>query len=67
MYEHKMKPIKIVLSGGIRVSNRQDEYDQSTFYICMEISQWTPFVQLIYANKKENTKTNTYSPNDPAI
>jgi hypothetical protein len=26
------------------------EYDQSTLYACMEISQRDPFVQLIYAN-----------------
>jgi hypothetical protein len=24
------------------------EYDQSTLYTCMEISQWMPVVQLIY-------------------
>jgi hypothetical protein len=36
---------------GIKTTMR-DEYDQSTFCTCMDISQCTPhFVQLIYANK----------------
>jgi hypothetical protein len=42
---------KIKLGGEIRKSNT-DEYDQSTLYAYMEISQWNPFVQLIYANEK---------------
>jgi hypothetical protein len=37
-----------------------DEYDQSTLYACMEISQQNSSVQLIYPieNKKENTWKN---------
>jgi hypothetical protein len=29
------------------------EFDQSTIYSYMEIPQWNPFVQLVYANRKE--------------
>jgi hypothetical protein len=32
------------------------EFDQSVLYAYMEISQWNPFVQLIYVNKKKNRK-----------
>jgi hypothetical protein len=28
-----------------------DEFDQGTLYAWGEISEWNPFVQLIYANK----------------
>jgi hypothetical protein len=50
-----MKPIKIVKTRGrgITKSNRGSEYDQSTFYACMENHNETPYsVQLIYSNKK---------------
>jgi hypothetical protein len=33
------------------VSNRGDKFDQSILYVCIQISQWNPFVWLIYANK----------------
>jgi hypothetical protein len=33
------------------MSNRAGEFDQSMVYLCMQISQSIPFVQLIYANK----------------
>jgi hypothetical protein len=29
------------------------EFDQSTLYACMEISQWNLFVQLTYGNKNK--------------
>jgi hypothetical protein len=29
------------------------KFDLSTLYACMEISQWTSFVQLIHSNKTE--------------
>jgi hypothetical protein len=41
---------------GIRKSNRGGEFDQSTLYACMEMSQQNPLVQLIYANKKERKR-----------
>jgi hypothetical protein len=37
---------------GIRKSNREGEFDQSTLNVCIEISQGNSFVQLLYANKK---------------
>jgi hypothetical protein len=30
---------------------RHSEFDQSPLYVCMWISQGSPFVQLIYTNK----------------
>jgi hypothetical protein len=41
---------------GLRKSNRGGEFDQSTLYTCMEISQLNSFVELIYANKKEKIR-----------
>jgi hypothetical protein len=38
--------------------------DQSTLYMYMKMSQWNPFVQLIYANKNMLTIVFPY---DPAI
>jgi hypothetical protein len=35
---------------GRRKSNGS-EFDPSTLYACMEISQWNPFIQLIYTDK----------------
>jgi hypothetical protein len=32
------------------------EFDQSTLYACMEISQWNTFDQLTYTNKVEKKK-----------
>jgi hypothetical protein len=37
-------------------SNRWDEFDQSTLYACLEISQWNHFVQLISASKQFSKK-----------
>jgi hypothetical protein len=51
---------------GIRKNNRGGEYDQSILCACKEISQWNPFVQLLYANKNvsspfiEETLTDSY-------
>jgi hypothetical protein len=28
------------------------EFDKSTLCACMEISQWSPFLKLVYANEK---------------
>jgi hypothetical protein len=41
MYENRMSPIKLSKKGGeeIRKCNRGDEFDQSTLYACMKISQ----------------------------
>jgi hypothetical protein len=40
MYVNRiMKLMKIVLKGGIRRSNREGEFDQSTLHVGMEISQ----------------------------
>jgi hypothetical protein len=35
------------------IKKQWSEFDQSTLYTCVEISQWHPFIQLINANKKE--------------
>jgi ribosomal protein S2 len=43
-----MKSIKICL----KKRNREGEFDQGTLHAGTEISQWNPFVQLIYANKR---------------
>jgi hypothetical protein len=43
VYENRiMKLIKIWLKkgGGGQESNRGGEYDQSTLYACLEMSQW---------------------------
>jgi hypothetical protein len=32
------------------------EFDQGIWYACVEVSQWTPFIHLMYANKKETEK-----------
>jgi hypothetical protein len=57
-----LKLVKIVFKGvvGTRKSNRGAEFDQSTLYECMKISQWNAFVQLIYTNKKLKTKSALY-------
>jgi hypothetical protein len=39
---------------GIRKSSEGGKFGESPLYACMEKSQWTPFVQLVYINKKEN-------------
>jgi hypothetical protein len=46
-------PIQLLYANNNlkRKRNKEVEFDQSKD-ACMEISQWNPFVQLIYANKK---------------
>jgi hypothetical protein len=51
-----VKPFKIVYKGRIRKSNRLGEFDQSTLYTFMEMSQWDPFEQLINTNLKRGQK-----------
>jgi hypothetical protein len=46
-----MKSIKVCLEKHIRGG----KFDQGTLYAGMEISQWNPFVQLIYANTRGRT------------
>jgi hypothetical protein len=38
---------------GVRKSDREGKFDQSTLCECMEMTKWNLFVQLIYAKKKE--------------
>jgi hypothetical protein len=40
----------------MRKSNKGGEFYHGTLYPYMEITQWSPFVQLIYVNKKEGKK-----------
>jgi hypothetical protein len=40
------------LGGWIRKNNRRDEFNWCILYAWREISQQTPFMQLIYTNKK---------------
>jgi hypothetical protein len=49
---HWCPAVKIIFKGrrGIRKSNQGGEFDQSTLYTSMEISQWNSFVQLIHAD-----------------
>jgi hypothetical protein len=39
-----LKTVEAVTAGKLRKHNRGGEFDQSTFYECMEISQWTPCI-----------------------
>jgi hypothetical protein len=41
---------------------REGEFDQSTLYAYMEISQWNPFVQLIYTIKKSGVSLSACDP-----
>jgi hypothetical protein len=43
--------------GRLSEYNREDKSDQSTLYASMEISQWNPFVQLIYINFVKRRKS----------
>jgi hypothetical protein len=49
-----MRLTRVVLRGNkvMRGVIRGGEFNQGTLYAYMEISQWNPFVQLIYTNKK---------------
>jgi hypothetical protein len=41
----------------MRKNNRGGEFDQTTLYACMEISQQNPFVQFTQANKRHKKYT----------
>jgi hypothetical protein len=46
--------------GGQEKSNWRNEFDQNIIYVCMEISQWKPFLKWVYANfLKRNVKIHT--------
>jgi hypothetical protein len=46
------KPMKIGFQRGRGTrNNRGGKHNPSTSYVCLELSQQNPFVQLIYANK----------------
>jgi hypothetical protein len=49
--------------------NKGSEFDHSTLCSCMEILQWIPFAQLMYANKKRQFPTEVngldYIPGQP--
>jgi hypothetical protein len=54
-----MKPTKNCFKGGeerwvIGKNTRAGKFNQRTLYACMGTSQWNPFAQLIYTNKKKN-------------
>jgi hypothetical protein len=40
------------LSKLFKRGRGNSEFDQSTLYACMEMSQWKTFVQLTYTNKR---------------
>jgi hypothetical protein len=51
IYEDNNEIHKTVWKRGDWKYNGGREHAQCTLYACMDLSQWNPFAQLIYASK----------------